>query len=285
MTGSGKRSLLTCALGTVVVMASLLSAAGPSEANQAGEADLQGPNVIRYPHGDNLTNHVRFLVQGDRLLDGGCGFRAELTRVPGQPLSDRELAYDPDTCRSLRERGYQQGATPGPPPNASQGDGAIVRASGPSASPSSLSATTAGYSNHAFIRSWFHDPRPVPNFTVNRVTNTVDWNPDGTCALAGDAQVSYLYEWNVDVNTGWTLEDNNWNRGANCDGVFSSSYVKFQNRVFCPALFLPTLFFPTVTEYDRNNVTGLPSGRARYTYGWRKSGSCSNLLGYDQVVG
>jgi hypothetical protein len=102
---SGVAALLVAGAVAGVVLAGGVgsdSAAGP-------EAMLEGPNVLNYGQPYELRASERFIVQGKRLPGGGCEFaRSSVMRSvsPSTPeVAEIEVAFDPDTCRSLLERG------------------------------------------------------------------------------------------------------------------------------------------------------------------------------------
>ncbi len=69
------------------------------------ESTLEGPNVIKYDHLYVLADSRIFIRQGTRLPGGGCEFATETILAPGESITELEIAFDPDTCRSLNEAG------------------------------------------------------------------------------------------------------------------------------------------------------------------------------------
>lgn len=196
----------------------------------------------------------------------GCEFSSQTILKPGESVTELELAFDSDTCRSLIQSGklvgeYREYFPPGQieTKSASQTFGGSATAV---PSDSTSSDPTAS------IHSWFSDPIGLH---VNDVTNTVVWSPDGTCALPDGtvATTSANYQWLG--ATGWQLGPNTWDRGASCTSVFSTSNVQFINNVFCALM-------TTNTYYQPNSVTGLPDGTASFNVVQTKDGTCSFLL-------
>src|SRR5205823_12800952 len=70
---------------------------------------LAGPNVIDYSQGYQqypLANDHQELRQGTALPEGGCQFSGTSVFKPGAvPITEVELAYDPDTCRDIVDVG------------------------------------------------------------------------------------------------------------------------------------------------------------------------------------
>lgn len=259
------------ALSALTMLAVSIS---PATAAPSETPTLSGPDVYLYEQPEVLANATRFILQGSRLASGGCSFTVDAVRKPGvAPTREIELAYDESSCQSLRERG-----TPTvPATSASGGTGQPSGEAAPGTVDGVAPASLGQF--RAYLHSWFRDP---PGFHVNDVTNTVIWSPDGSCANAGGAATpNPEYDWLQ--QTGWRPLSTNWNRGQDCNGVFSSSYAHFDNRFFCAAITGNSLmyFWPTETEYDRNNITGLPDGSYRITITWRKSGGCHPLLAFD----
>lgn len=74
---------------------------------EPGAPKLEGPNVFVYGSSGRLTDATCELVQGERHGDG-CGYSHSRTSGPGDgggAWGSEEVAYDPDTCRALFERG------------------------------------------------------------------------------------------------------------------------------------------------------------------------------------
>lgn len=217
-----------------------------------------------------LANSVTYVLQGVRLPGGGCQFSGQMTLGPEQnSVTELELAFDPDTCRSLIERGIL--VTSGDMTNleetATSNGSTSVATSGPSAS------STLG-TWRATFHSWFEDP---PGIHVNDVINIVEWSPDGVCALppGTTANVSFDLRWLT--TTGWSLASHTWDRGGDCLRVWSGSTAQFTNGVFC-------LGFDTHTWYEPNYVEGRADSSAGTVWSVRKEGFCAFLLSANRTL-
>ena len=73
---------------------------------EPGAPKLEGPNVMVYGSNGMFVDPTCELVQGDRVGDG-CGFSNQEDSAPagGGAHGSVEVAFDPDTCRALFERG------------------------------------------------------------------------------------------------------------------------------------------------------------------------------------
>lgn len=77
--------------------------------NRPEVTDLYGPRVVRGPVPAGFVITRKFLRRGEITEDGRCMFRTHLRLKPGETSIEQvEIAYDPDTCRSLVVQGYQE---------------------------------------------------------------------------------------------------------------------------------------------------------------------------------
>lgn len=145
---------------------------------------LDGQNVIEYEHHDELANSVRYIIQGERLSSGGCSFSGEFTLDGNaKSVTELEMAFDPDTCRSLIERGTMVASGDSTDPDDTSSSSNTETVDAPSGSSTTVSASLGIWD--AQLHGWFEDP---PGIHVNDAVNTIRWEPDGTCADAGGAR-------------------------------------------------------------------------------------------------
>lgn len=287
---------------TAILIAGALTV--PSNASVANDVlDLVGPAVSRYDLAPYvLENSSRMIRQGVPVADGGCSFSGEKSLLPGQSVTEIEIAYDPLTCRSLVESGILVGGDEGlvAADNSNDATGAIPFTREPSGNESEASGSPASATQRAFMWSWYDEPaRWTLNCgveqgfsegcvlpTVNFVRNQIGWEPDGVCAVppgttgsTPDARIQKL------TATGWSVAENIPNKspvGPLCgdQNIFNENRVRFENRLFCAVLtqnpFLP--FFATKTNYQPNHVSGDKNGTAFFKWTLSKSGPCSILL-------
>ena len=256
-----KARLLTSALAVIAVM---VWQTGHSVAQN--EPTLSGPHVVKYQHHAVLADSKKFIRQGTPLSSGGCQFSSQTILKPGESVTELELVFDPDTCRSLVQSGklvgeYREYFPPGQ--IQTKIDSKTHRAPG-----APVSSDTTPSDPTASLHSWYSDPIGLH---VNDVTNIVAWSPNGTCAFPDGtiADTSQQLQWLT--TTGWQLGPNTWSNGASCASVFSTSNAQFINNVFCALM-------TTNTYYQPNSVTGLPDGTASFNWVLTKDGTCSFLL-------
>jgi hypothetical protein len=230
------------------------------------EPILEGPRVVKYQHHVVLSASKKFIRQGVALSSGGCQFSSQTNLKPGESVTELELAFDPDTCRSLVQSGrlvgeYQEYFPPGQ--IETKFDSKVHLAPDIAGSPASPPNDPT-----ASLHSWYSDPIGLH---VNDVTNTVGWAPNGTCAFPDGTIATTTQELQWLTTTGWQLGPNTWSNGASCANVFSTSNAQFINNVFC-------VMMTTNTYYQPNSVTGLPNGTANFNWVLTKDGTCSFLL-------
>lgn len=287
--------------GVIAAFAAVAGIVSPAVHATAAAPDLTGPNVIRYQ--DSNGTAAREVVTGRRTATG-CAFSRPATLRPGQSESIVELAYDPDTCRSLVA--VRSGAAVATPVTGSAGSatqsGTIA---GAAAAPGSMGIESAFGRFRAYQWSWFDEPArwvrncdvedscgPLP--PVNTVKNTVEWTPDGSCAIAPGT--SGWAESNVTwfTTTGWEMLRNDFTYPASpvpCNvDAYSQNVNHFQNQEFCAVvggIFGGILggilgyVAETDTYYEPNRVRGDENASAFFNVSWRKDGLCNQLLQFN----
>jgi hypothetical protein len=304
-------------LAAVAVAAtSLVSPA--AHASPGPTPTLVGPNVVDYRVGFQqypLRNNHQELRQGTAVAGGGCQFSGtSVLRKGAPPLTEVELAYDPDTCRDLVDIGTL--VTPRTPSAATgmatdQRTLALSSAPGQLAIPASsggfgtnTAVPGAPYSNSAdrsYMDSWFDEPARWATGTslynvippVNEQLNFIEWSPGGGCPV-GPGTTGWFGYWQQWLTyTGWSRESNDWQHPSSfpCGQQdFSTSTVHFRNRAFCAfvaenvPIIGPILgpvvgvFFPTDVYYQPNNIQGNIDGSYNWNWTVSKSGPCSGLL-------
>jgi len=170
------------------------------------------------------------------------------------------LAIDPTTCQQLLEQGT---------PN----------------------STSLGISKHLYTKSTTGDPTaqwtvnttwydPI-NVEVNHVSDTVNWNYDGTSVISYSG---YDDPWQYS-NTGWYnaahllqkyRSSTSWPSGL--PGAVVSTYDHMENDVFCA-------FITSNVWYANNNIEGIADGSVTGwgTY-WADGSVCSNWLHYTWTL-
>lgn len=256
---------------------------------EPGEPTLEGPNVVYYPNKYDFADSERFIVDGERTSVGGCTNSLPVTAPPldGSTVVQIEREYDPDTCRSLFERGTLQEE------DFASTESAVsdyASDAGGSRTFSTQSGTSSPTPRHAFHKTIFNEParRLFGGFDpVNSVHNYIDWSPDGQCAIP--AGTSAFHGWKTEwlTLTGWSVISNQFAREGNCTRVNSASTVHFQNFVFCNT-YLALIDESIVSRsrrytnvyYEPNIVEGylLESGNFIARADTRKDGFCSFLL-------
>lgn len=149
----------------------------------------------------------------------------------------------------------------------------------------------------AWSHSWYDDPPrwlrncdvDDPCFVppVNTVYNSVEWVPDGSCALkAGETgHSSYRLTWLAE--TGWEMTHHNWDHSPSVvycpSNIRSKSFATFENVPFCVFASTPIPIHvpldPVWTDYSPNGVAGQADGSATHVSSLTKGGAwCSAML-------
>lgn len=117
------------------------------------------------------------------------------------------------------------------------------------------------------MTTYWEDPAGVD---VTKVNEGIDYNSNGSCITYGNYR--YHYYWYSP--SGWGLHENDWRFANRCDLEASSSYVHFQNGVFCSG-------FDVDTYYDRTSIHGYPDGGLEgFWNSYNTGATCRNLLGF-----
>lgn len=260
------RGQLVGALAVSFVFAVVLGA-GYSPRDAAGNEPLtlEGDEVITYglaPY--ELENSTRMIRQGEQMADGSCAFSAETSLEPGASITEIEIAFDPESCRSLYEVGILVGGAEG----LDGGAGAESATESATATFESADLSAAAIGRFAAYQwSWLDEPvrwirgcdveDPCPPLApVNTVRNGIDWSPDGACAVAPGTigWMDYRITWLA--LTGWVVVRDEWTHSPDpipCDlDIFSQNVNHFENRVFCATITQNPFFrfFPTNAYYD-----------------------------------
>lgn len=291
---SRRKSLSLAALAAALVFLAQ-PVGGPPQAAAVAEPGieevaLEGPGVVYYGLGPyELAQSTQLIRQGKRMADGGCLFVSETTLRPNEARTEIEVAFDPATCRSLVEIGTLVSGNDFLENNWAGQEEASASEETTSSLPSDLLATAALRPRQfASEWSWYDEPARwavscdveetvrdgcvLP--PVNSVYNSIEWQPDGVCAVApgtlsrADSEIRWL------DRTGWNVIRNDWTRSSDpvpCEqDVFSRNVNQFQNTRFC--------FSTTNTWYEPNEVRGDKNGNATFQRVARKGGFCSSLL-------
>lgn len=307
---SARRTAAAVAVALVASTASAGAASGDSPLM------LEGPNVIDYENtvidGQHvwepvaLQNGVRSIVQGVPRPDGGCDLPMAGVGTVGSTGAVVELAFDPDTCRSLILTGTASANFLGGHGGGGEESG-VVSESGSAAPVSGGFGIMSTGRYYARMTSQYDEPaRWVFNDDadedgllppVTRATNWVEWTPQaGGCATAPGttSYMGYKLEWYT--TSGWQLDSHtHLTQPTGCyNGVKSESYVQYSNNEFCAALgavglsgsLLGGLLYPLIdpfiadtrTYFWPNQVIGW--NNSTYSYGSvpSKSGGCDFFL-------
>jgi hypothetical protein len=129
-----------------------------------------------------------------------------------------------------------------------------------------------GTHSAGYAKGWWED---VVGIDLTKVTDSIDWWWDGT--YVSSVTCSYSYSW--DSTTGWGLRDNNfycqYNSGSTQGD--SSSYVHFQNDLFCWPI-------STSTYYNREHAYGKYNGALLGSFNTSKNGDCSGTMSFHYAV-
>lgn len=234
---------------------------------------------MTYEHEEPLVEAETFLIKGVRHSAEGCTFSQKgslsLQNRDRMRIRTRELAFDPESCRSLVE----VGAVPSDVPFAMDATNPDSQSESESGGASPGATDGVGTASHesfrVSIRQWFEEPAQQ---AVGDVTNYVEWSPTDNCASAGPWRRGHFRDWLE--QTGWYLVGLTWDRGSNCFHVYSRNLdTHFKNEIFCGTIDTDVIF-------DINRVDGLAGETGRYTWQskWHKFGGCNDFLSYHRDV-
>jgi hypothetical protein len=273
---------------------------------------------VHYGQPYPLVDTERKLVEGKPLPSGGCHFSETRKSEEDENVAGVEIAYDPDTCRSIFEVGRWVGddrmlmgdgtdeageqSAPGEEQSTPAGGEAL---SAPTAE-LSASGTELGRRDY-YTWTWYDEPiRWVPGNDiedynippVNWVRNSISYWPGGKDCLLGN---QYPVASKASTQRDW-LRETDWREYSftpewtpaqpdpdhpgwvviSCDTpqYYSKTTALYANNLFCD-VFNPLRAIwedPDVTEYTPNAVAGDRYGNITHTWESRKEGPCSWLL-------
>lgn len=258
---------------TVVAALGAALAAGCVAAPAAAEVPtLEGPNVVWYEQDVQFASSTLRIRDGERTPGGGCLISGRNVLPPGQEaIVEVELAYDPDSCRSLTRVGVPAERTASG--GADGGETASDTSGGTFGAGATAPASTYGRWT-ATASSYYEDP---PQLDVNKVTNIIEWEPDGSCAVAVNPYGAWS-ETTWRTGTGWSQEQKSHYHNATCSSVWSETWAKFKNTLFC----IP--WEDTFTWYQPNRVEGRPDTSAVHRWNAWKAGDCADLLTFQHEL-
>jgi hypothetical protein len=221
------------------------------------------------------------MIQGSRTPDGGCSFgttsmsMAPPASVPAA-LEEDEVSVDAPDCAAVMEVGSPPAsaisATP-PAGSSSASAAAQVLPASPSVAHAArtdpVAHAAAVYESAGYWHGWFQDPAGIH---VNDVYDHVHWRWNGGCTTetapgGNDASWSWFPD-------GWFVNDNAGTGYARyCYNADTSTYMQFENPVFCALT-------DTYTSYWPNHVDGYYNGSLGGGTAWSDSGLCTGLLGF-----
>ena len=188
--------------------------------------DLNGPRVVRAPIPDDFTVIKKFLRQGEITEDGRCEFKTRLRLESGQKSIEQiEIAYDPDTCKSIVVQGYF-------------GEDNF-----------SSSTEDDGKRHWASFETWIRDPVFI---TLNEVQSKIWWTPAGGCAVSTSPSFEPSFDW-FEL-TGWFVVESDSFHGQDCGSVELNSTATYRSESF------PTCGDGASTIYKENYVLGYSDG-------------------------
>jgi hypothetical protein len=233
--------------------------------------------VQNYPQRYGLSGGHTYVVHGTKHADGSCAFpgpqpgtssqAAPLVLAPGHSAVEaRQLSTDISNCTTTMEQGTPPASAVGSPPangeQSTSGTAAHATASGQLGSAararrhgSRPRAAAADSYAQGYVTTFFEDPAGID---VNKVNDGIGYYYNGTCVTYRNFQ-SYHYYWYTP--SGWGKNADNWATSNTCILEASSSYVLFENDIFC----FPNSCF---THYNRTSIHGHRDG---YLYGFWNS--------------
>jgi hypothetical protein len=220
-------------------------AARPADATAVNAASAEDPTVgfpVVRTEMQPLSRARTWLLQGQRLANGGCRYRypTAVEILPPTGWVSRSIAIDMDSCKKLFEEGVPVAVT--------HDDAELVTgAVAPAPSPVIALASTKG----AWQRVVWRD---LPGLLTTADMTQINWTYNGTTVSAGTTSAA----WQFNTATKWRLTASS---GSQLYGPGSSYYrgqttATFANSFFCAPL--PTVY----TYYFHNRVWGHPNGTA-----------------------
>lgn len=224
------------------------------------EPVLEGPNIVHFLAPTNFIEKIRFIRQGKLTPSGMCEFVTSLHAELEETVVEHELAYDPDTCRSL----IVQGAPVGPRTERPEGwiidqRPAIETQGGVK---SNAATPSSGPSVSASMRTWYEDPIGID---INEVKSNIWWDPTPSCAFGTVAITQGEFSWLTP--SGWIRES--W---SDNDAVLGCPYVSLKATAHYSNSLFPTCLPRVDIFYDENTVFGYANKTATGTSVTRKLG-------------
>ncbi len=250
----------TGVIAILVVMALTLwattlqaTANGPA----SGGLVLQGENIVQYDVSDrpHLENAVQTIVQGIA-IPGGCTFTIEMELGPDDAgMTARELAYDPDTCRSTFETGIKAGI-----PGASGGGMTYDEGGG-----------TVATKARQFTGTW-RDPVNLPvNWNRSRLKWKYDTGSGRVIEILHEDCLHYFYK-----TTQWRLSYD-----SGCTGVYANNdtqYWVYSSKEFDNDWFPCTSGRGATTRVFNHTIKGKGNGGVSTSTQMSKWGDCAGML-------
>jgi hypothetical protein len=203
----------------------------------------------------------------------------------GVTVTNTEVAYDPDACKSLYLRVESADEQ-----SSSSSSSSAQTSSEASASdytdldtdedkPSEITVANAGYvwPRRVFVgTSEWEDPLELD---VNKVYDSINYAPAVNCASYSAGSWHDRMHW-LD-ETGWDWLYHDMNKYWHCDRVAAATYARFNNYLFCdPNEETRTRMWP-------NRVSGYPDASLHMVHepaGMSKTGDCAGLLHSEATV-
>ena len=222
---------------------------------------LEGEGVVTYDLDDRptLDDPVRELIQGSG-SDGNCSYTHTFTADPDfrGKIIRREVAYDPDTCRSIFETGTLPLDAAGTDTSA-QGNTAL--------------STSTRYVQWKGV--WL-DP---PDWDVNYNQSRLKWRYDPSANTIKQVYVRDCPKYRR-AATGWRVSyDSGCSTGYDNGAAYRvESSRTFDNDWFPCGIFFPFPLLGATTWVHDHSVVGKGTGHYTYSTTMGKSGNCAWLL-------
>ena len=223
-----------------------------------------------------LSSAHTYVVHGKKQADGSCTFQGPqpgvtseatpLVLAPHQAAVEvRQVSADTSNCTTTMEQGVPPASAVSAPP-ASGEHGTSASTGGATATGQMAAAArarrhrgrpraaAADSRSQGYVTTFFEDP---VNIDVNKVNVGIDYYYNGTCVTYGSQSEHYYWY----TPSGWGKNADNWQTSNTCTLEASSSYVLFENDVFC---------FPN-SCYAHYNRTSIHGHRDGYLYGFWNS--------------
>lgn len=213
-----------------------------------------------------LRNATTIVIRGQH-VPGGCRFAGTNVVQPGQMAVEQdEISEDPSSCTMTMLQGTPVSISGAPP----QGSSTLAQTATATASPPQGVTAAATVHSAGYSHTYTEDPARID---VTSVRNDIDWYWDGT-ALVGTETCNATYNWFT--ASGWGLHENNLQCNFDTStypqhSIDSTSYVHFQNGVFCAGT-------DTDVYYNRNHAIGYYNGALVGRWNVTLTGACQGLL-------